>query len=137
MGSSTPAQVTWMNSVISQFHKSNPAYAKTKVKVVFVPWTNRTTDWTNALSSGKNAPDITELGNTDTPTEASLGMLANITSNVNSLDQQVQRGVRHARQRHAERHHLRGPVVRRRARHLVPHRPVQGRGHHQPAHHLG
>jgi ABC-type glycerol-3-phosphate transport system substrate-binding protein len=84
MGSSTPAQVTWMNSVISQFHKSNPAYAKTKVKVVFVPWTNRTQDWTNALSSGKNAPDITELGNTDTPTEASLGMLANITSNVNS-----------------------------------------------------
>jgi N,N'-diacetylchitobiose transport system substrate-binding protein len=84
MGSSTPAQVTWMNNVISQFHKSNPAYAKTKVKVVFVPWTNRTQDWTNALSSGKNAPDITELGNTDTPTEASLGMLANITSNVNS-----------------------------------------------------
>jgi N,N'-diacetylchitobiose transport system substrate-binding protein len=84
MGSSTPAQVTWMNSVISQFHKSNPAYAKTKVKVVFVPWTNRTQDWTNALSSGKNAPDITELGNTDTPTEASLGMLANITTNVNS-----------------------------------------------------
>ena len=84
MGSSTPAQVTWMNSVISQFHKQNPAYAKTKVKVVFIPWTNRTQDWTNALSSGKNAPDITELGNTDTPTEASLGMLANITSNVNS-----------------------------------------------------
>jgi ABC-type glycerol-3-phosphate transport system substrate-binding protein len=84
MGSSTPAQVTWMNSVISQFHKSNPAYAKTKVKVVFIPWTNRTQDWTNALSSGKNAPDITELGNTDTPTEASLGMLANITTNVSS-----------------------------------------------------
>ncbi len=84
MGSSTPAQVTWMNSVISQFHKSDPAYAKTKVKVVFVPWTNRTQDWTNALSSGKNAPDVTELGNTDTPTEASLGMLANITTNVNS-----------------------------------------------------
>ncbi len=84
MGSSTPAQVTWMNSVISQFHQSDPAYAKTKVKVVFVPWTNRTQDWTNALSSGKNAPDITELGNTDTPTEASLGMLANITTNVNS-----------------------------------------------------
>jgi ABC-type glycerol-3-phosphate transport system substrate-binding protein len=84
MGSSTPAQVTWMNSVISQFHKDYPAYAKTKVKTVFIPWTNRTTDWTNALSSGKNAPDITELGNTDTPTEASLGMLANITSNVNS-----------------------------------------------------
>ena len=84
MGSSTPAQVTWMNSVISQFHKQYPAYAKTTVKVVFVPWTNRTQDWTNALSSGKNAPDITELGNTDTPTEASLGMLANITSNVNA-----------------------------------------------------
>ncbi len=84
MGSSTPAQVTWMNSVISQFHKNYPADAKTKVKVVFIPWTNRTQDWTNALSSGKNAPDITELGNTDTPTEASLGMLANITSNVNT-----------------------------------------------------
>src|SRR5437667_113073 len=57
---------------------------KTKVKVVFIPWTNRTQDWTNALSSGKNAPDITELGNTDTPTQASLGMLANITTDVNA-----------------------------------------------------
>jgi ABC-type glycerol-3-phosphate transport system substrate-binding protein len=84
MGSSTPAQVSWMNGVISQFHKDYPAYAKTQVKVVFVPWTNRTSAWTNALSSGKNAPDITELGNTDTPTEASLGMLANITPNVNT-----------------------------------------------------
>jgi len=84
MGSSTPAQVSWMNGVVSQFHKDYPAYAKTSVHVVFVPWTNRTSDWTNALSSGKNAPDITELGNTDTPTEASLGMLANITPNVNS-----------------------------------------------------
>ena len=84
MGSSTPAQVTWMNSVVSQFHKQYPAYAKTNVKVVFIPWTNRTQDWTNALSSGKNAPDITELGNTDTPTQASLGMLANITTDVNA-----------------------------------------------------
>ena len=84
MGSSTPAQVTWMNSVVSQFHKQNPAFAKTTVKVVFIPWTNRTQDWTNALSSGKNAPDITELGNTDTPTQASLGMLANITTDVNA-----------------------------------------------------
>ena len=84
MGSSTPAQVTWMNSVVSQFHKQYPAYAKTKVNVVFVPWTNRTSDWANALSSGKNAPDITELGNTDTPTAVSLGMLANITTDVNA-----------------------------------------------------
>ena len=84
MGSSTPAQVTWMNSVVSQFRKNYPAYAKTQVKVVFIPWTNRATDWTNALSSGKNAPDITELGNTDTPTQASLGMLANITTQVNA-----------------------------------------------------
>jgi ABC-type glycerol-3-phosphate transport system substrate-binding protein len=84
MGSSTPAQVSWMNGVISQFRKQYPAYAKTQVKTVFIPWTNRTSAWTNALSSGKNAPDITELGNTDTPTEASLGMLANITSQVNA-----------------------------------------------------
>ena len=84
MGSSTPAQVTWMNSVISQFHKSNPAYAKTKVKVVFVPWGNRATDWTTAFSSGKNGPDVTELGNTDTPAQASLGMLANIAPEVHA-----------------------------------------------------
>ena len=84
MGSSTPAQVSWMNGVVSQFHKNYPAYAKTKVNVVFVPWTNRTSDWANALSSGKNAPDITELGNTDTPTAVSLGMLANITTDVNA-----------------------------------------------------
>jgi ABC-type glycerol-3-phosphate transport system substrate-binding protein len=84
MGASTPAQVSWMNGVVSQFHKNYPAYKNTKIKVVFVPWGNRTTDWTTALASGKNAPDITELGNTDTPTEASLGMLANISSYVNS-----------------------------------------------------
>ncbi len=84
MGASTPSQVTWMNGVITQFHKDYPADKNTKIKVVYVPWTNRTQDWTTALASGKNAPDITELGNTDTPTEASLGMLANITSNVDS-----------------------------------------------------
>ena len=84
MGSSVPSEVTWMNGVIAEFHKDYPAYKNTKVNVVWVPWGNRTTDWTNALTSGKNAPDITELGNTDTPTEASLGALANISSNVNS-----------------------------------------------------
>ncbi|MGD0557687.1 MAG: extracellular solute-binding protein [Streptosporangiaceae bacterium] len=84
MGASTPSQVTWMNGVITQFHKDYPAYKNTKVKTVYVPWTNRTQDWTTALASGKNAPDITELGNTDTPTEASLGMLANISSYVDS-----------------------------------------------------
>ena len=82
MGSSTPAQVTWMNGVVTQFHKAYPAYAKTKVHVVFVPWGNRTTDWTTAFSSGKNGPDVTELGNTDTPTVASLGMLSNIATDV-------------------------------------------------------
>ena len=52
--------------------------------MVWVPWTSRTTDWNDALASGKNAPDITELGNTDTPTEASLGVLTNVSSYVNS-----------------------------------------------------
>jgi N,N'-diacetylchitobiose transport system substrate-binding protein len=82
MGASVPSQVTWMNGVVAEFHKDFPAYANTKVNVVWVPWGNRTTDWTNALASGKNAPDITELGNTDTPTEATLGALANISTNV-------------------------------------------------------
>jgi ABC-type glycerol-3-phosphate transport system substrate-binding protein len=82
MGASVPSEVTWMNGVISQFHQEYPAYAKTKINVVWVPWGNRTTDWTNALTSGKNAPDITELGNTDTPTEAALGALANISTDV-------------------------------------------------------
>src|SRR5262250_2236372 len=40
MGSSTPQQVSWMSGVVTQFHKAYPAYAKTKVKVVFVPWGN-------------------------------------------------------------------------------------------------
>jgi ABC-type glycerol-3-phosphate transport system substrate-binding protein len=79
MGASVPSEVTWMNGVIKQFHQDYPAYASTKINVVWVPWGNRTTDWTDALTSGKNAPDITELGNTDTPTEASLGALANIS----------------------------------------------------------
>jgi ABC-type glycerol-3-phosphate transport system substrate-binding protein len=84
MGASVPSQVSWMNGVVAQFHRQYPQYAKTKVNVVWVPWTVRTTDWNNALASGKNAPDITELGNTDTPTEASLGVIANIDSYANS-----------------------------------------------------
>ena len=84
MGASVPSEVTWMNGVVTQFHKDYPAYAKTQVTVKWIPWTNATADWTNALASGKNAPDITELGNTETPTEASLGALANISSFVNA-----------------------------------------------------
>ncbi|MBO0803887.1 MAG: extracellular solute-binding protein [Nocardiopsaceae bacterium] len=84
MGSSTPSQVTWMNHVVSEFHKKYPAYKNTKVNVTWIPWTNATNDFTNALTSGKNAPDVTEIGNTETPTEASLGGLADITSDVNS-----------------------------------------------------
>jgi ABC-type glycerol-3-phosphate transport system substrate-binding protein len=84
MGGSVASEVTWMNGVVAQFHKDFPAYANTKVNVVWVPWTSRTTDWNDALASGKNAPDITELGNTDTPTEASLGVLANVSSYVDS-----------------------------------------------------
>jgi ABC-type glycerol-3-phosphate transport system substrate-binding protein len=82
MGGSVPSEVTWMNGVVSQFHKDYPQFANTKINVVWVPWGNRATDWTNALTSGKNAPDITELGNTDTPTEAALGALANISTSV-------------------------------------------------------
>jgi ABC-type glycerol-3-phosphate transport system substrate-binding protein len=84
MGASVPSQVSWMNGVVTQFHRQFPQYAKTKVNVVWVPWTVRTTDWNNALASGKNAPDITELGNTDTPTEGGLGVVANISGHVNS-----------------------------------------------------
>jgi N,N'-diacetylchitobiose transport system substrate-binding protein len=71
-----------MNGVVSQFHKDYPAYTKTKVNVIWVPWTNATSDFNTALTSAKNAPDITEIGNTETPTEASLGALANISSDV-------------------------------------------------------
>jgi ABC-type glycerol-3-phosphate transport system substrate-binding protein len=82
MGASVPSQVTWMNGIVAQFHKQYPQYKKTKVVVDWIPWTNRTTDWTNAITSGKGGPDITELGNTDTPGVASQGMLANITTDV-------------------------------------------------------
>jgi ABC-type glycerol-3-phosphate transport system substrate-binding protein len=82
MGASVPSQVTWMNGVAKQFHKEFPQYQKTKVVVDWIPWTDRTTDWTNAITSGKGGPDITELGNTDTPGVAAEGALANITSEV-------------------------------------------------------
>jgi N,N'-diacetylchitobiose transport system substrate-binding protein len=82
MGASVPSQVTWMHGVVAQFHKQFPAYKSTKVVVDWIPWTDRTTDWTNALTSGKGGPDVTELGNTDTPGVASEGALANITPNV-------------------------------------------------------
>ena len=84
MGASVPSQVTWMNGVVAQFHTQFPQYKNTKVVVDWIPWGNRTTDWTNALTSGKGGPDITELGNTDTPGVASQGALANITSEVHS-----------------------------------------------------
>jgi len=73
-----------MNGVEKQFRKDYPKYAKTKINVVWIPWADRTTDWQKALASGKNAPDVTELGNTDTPSEASLGMLANIAPQVDA-----------------------------------------------------
>ena len=84
MGGSVPSQVTWMNGVVAEFHKDFPQYANTQVKVDWIPWGNRTTDWNNALSSGKNIPDITELGNTDTPTEAASGILAPLTTDLSS-----------------------------------------------------
>jgi len=71
-----------MNGVTAQFHKQFPQYKSTKVVVDWIPWGNRTTDWTNALTSGKGGPDITELGNTDTPGIAAQGALDNITSSV-------------------------------------------------------
>ena len=71
-----------MNGIVKQFHKQFPQYKNTKVVVDWIPWTSRITDWTNALSSGKGGPDITELGNTDTPGIAAEGALANITSEV-------------------------------------------------------
>jgi ABC-type glycerol-3-phosphate transport system substrate-binding protein len=82
MGASVPSQVTWMNGVVRQFHTQFPRYKHTKVVVDWIAWGNRVTDWTNALTSGKGGPDITELGNTDTPGIASQGALANITSDV-------------------------------------------------------
>jgi len=84
LGASVPSEVTWMTGITSQFHKDYPQYANTKVNVVWIPWTDVTTDWTTAEAGGKNAPDITELGNTETPTEAAQGALANITSDVSS-----------------------------------------------------
>jgi len=84
MGASVPSQVTWMNGVVKQFHTQFPQYKNTKVVVDWIPWGDRTTDWTNALASGKGGPDITELGNTDTPGIAAEGALANITSDVKS-----------------------------------------------------
>jgi ABC-type glycerol-3-phosphate transport system substrate-binding protein len=84
MGGSVPAQATWMNGVVTQFHQQFPQYAKTQVKVDWIPWGDRTQDWNNALSSGKNIPDITELGNTDTPTEAASGILSPLNTNLKS-----------------------------------------------------
>ncbi len=84
MGASVPSQTTWMNGVVAQFHTQFPQYKNTKVVVDWIPWGSRVTDWTNALASGKGGPDITELGNTDTPGIAAQGALANITSDVHA-----------------------------------------------------
>ncbi len=73
-----------MNGVVNQFHAKFPQFKHTKVVVDWIPWGNRVTDWTNALTSGKGGPDITELGNTDTPGIATQGALANITTDVKS-----------------------------------------------------
>jgi ABC-type glycerol-3-phosphate transport system substrate-binding protein len=82
MGASVPSQVTWMNGIVAQFHKQFPQYKSTKVVVDWIPWTDNVTDWTNALTSGKGGPDITELGNTETPEMAAEGALADVSSEV-------------------------------------------------------
>jgi N,N'-diacetylchitobiose transport system substrate-binding protein len=82
MGAAVASQTTWMNGVVAQWKHDNPQYKNTKVIVDWIPWTNRGTDWTNALSSGKGGPDITEMGNTDTQGLATQGGLANITTSV-------------------------------------------------------
>jgi ABC-type glycerol-3-phosphate transport system substrate-binding protein len=82
MGGAVASQETWMNSVVAQWKKANPQYKNTKVVVDWIPWTDNGTDWTNALTSGKGGPDITEIGNTETPGLAAQGALANITSSV-------------------------------------------------------
>jgi N,N'-diacetylchitobiose transport system substrate-binding protein len=84
MGAAVASQTTWMNGVVAQWKKDNPQYKNTKVVVNWIPWTNRDTDWTNALTSGKGGPDITELGNTDTPGIAAQGALANISTSVHA-----------------------------------------------------
>src|SRR5262249_22921905 len=84
MGGSVPSPGTWVNGGVAQVHKKVPPYAQNKVNPGGVPRTARTTGWHHPPASGKNAPDITELGNTDTPTEAGLGIVANISSYVNS-----------------------------------------------------
>ena len=137
MGPSAPSAGQLDEQRGRQFHKQYPRLRQDQGQGRLDPLGQPHHRLENAPSSGKNAPDITELGNTDTPTEASLGMLANIATNVNSWSEQVRRGLRHARQRHPGRQHLRGPMVRRRARHLVPQQRVPGRGHHLPARHLG
>jgi ABC-type glycerol-3-phosphate transport system substrate-binding protein len=84
MGAAVASQTTWMNGVVADWKTANPQYKNTKVTVDWIPWGNRGTDWTNALTSGKGGPDITELGNTDTPGIAAQGALANISSSVHA-----------------------------------------------------
>ena len=133
MGASVPSQVTWMNGVVAQFHKQFPQYKKTKVVVDWIPWGNRTTDWTNALTSGKGGPDITELGNTDTPGRRHPGRAGQHHQRRQGLVERLGHHRRQPGQRHGQRPELRGAVVRRRARHLVQQGPVrQGRHHRRP-----
>ena len=81
-GAEVPAQDAWMNDVVAQFHRNYPKFATTKIKVDWVPFTTITQQWQTALSTGKNAPDVTEIGNTQTQGLAGQGMLADITSDV-------------------------------------------------------
>jgi N,N'-diacetylchitobiose transport system substrate-binding protein len=82
MGGAVASQKVWMDGVVAQWKKANPQYKKVQIIVDWIPWTSRGTDWTNALSSGKGGPDITELGNTDTQGMAAQGALANISTSV-------------------------------------------------------
>jgi ABC-type glycerol-3-phosphate transport system substrate-binding protein len=84
MGAAVPAQVTWTDNVVAQWKKQFPQYKKTQVVLDWIPWTSNATDWTSALTSGKGGPDITEIGNTQTPGLAAQGALANISSDVHS-----------------------------------------------------
>jgi N,N'-diacetylchitobiose transport system substrate-binding protein len=78
MGGGSPEQTKFLDSVEAQFRQR---HQNTDVQIKYVPWPQVATTFQKALAGG-DAPDVTEIGNTDVQSYIEQGVLADISGKV-------------------------------------------------------
>jgi N,N'-diacetylchitobiose transport system substrate-binding protein len=78
MGGGSPEQTAFLDTVETEFKQKHPG---TDVQIKYVPWPQVATTFQKALAGG-DAPDVTEIGNTDVQSFIEQGALADITDKV-------------------------------------------------------